>query len=333
MKLTTDQIRSITNGALYVREENGFTVLSRFTDVQKEYYRLSSEKNPSNGFFRKSYASSGIRLEFVTDSDMLAFCYCSTHASSRRFYYFDIFVDGVMVEHFGRENVAEDEGVFSMALPAGEHTVCLYLPCLAEAKLFNFTLSDGAFFRPVERKLKLLCYGDSITQGYDAKYPSQTYANLLADKLGAEMVDQGIGGEHFCPGLIAEDIPFAPDIITVAYGTNDWSNQEPDLTVERANAFYKGLRERYPEAKIFAITPIWRGDNHRVTKIGTFEQGRDVVRNAARAAGVTAVIEGNGLVAHIPEAFAPDCLHPIDFGFKFYANALYDAMLPYLEVK
>ncbi len=333
MKLTTEQLRSIVHGALFVREEKGEVILSRFTDTQKEYYRLSSEKDPSNGFFRKTYAGSGIRLEFVTDSDTLSFSYHTQHASSRRFYYFDIFVDGVMVEHFGKEDVAEDTGAFSMELPCGTHTVCIYLPCLAEARLYDFTLSDGAFFRPVERKVKLLCYGDSITQGYDAKYPSQTYANQLADKLGASMVDQGIGGEHFCPGLIAEDIGFTPDIITVAYGTNDWSNQDPALTVERANAFYKGLRERYPNAKIFAITPIWRADNHRITKVGTFEQGRDIVRNAARAAGVTAIIEGDGMIPHLAEACADEYLHPNDFGFKFYANALYNAIAPYLEVK
>ncbi len=331
MKLTLNDIRTIAHGALCVREENGEINLSRFTDPQREYYRLSSEKNPTNGFFRKTFATSGIRLEFVTDSDLLAFTYHTAYASSRRFYYFDIFVDGVMVEHFGHENISESRADFSMKLPEGTHTVCIYLPCLAQASFCDFTLSDGAFFRPVERPLKLLCYGDSITQGYDAKYPSQTYANLLADKLGAELVDQGIGGEHFCPGLIAEDIPYAPDIITVAYGTNDWSNQDPTLTTERANAFYAELRRRYPAAKIFAITPIWRADNHRVTKIGTFEQGRDIVRNAARAAGVTAVIEGDGMIPHLPEACADLYLHPNDFGFKFYANALYDAITPYLE--
>ena len=331
MKLTLETIRSIAQGALYVREENGEVLFSRFTDTQKEYYRISSEKNPSNGFYRKSFASSGIRLEFLTDSDTLGLSYRTQYASSRRFYFFDVSVDGVMIEHFGHENIAESRSEFSVKLPEGTHKVCIYLPCLAEARITALTLSDGATCTPVERPLKLLCYGDSITQGYDAKYPSQTYANLLADKLGAEMVDQGIGGEHFCPGLVAEDIPFAPDIITVAYGTNDWSNQDPALTVERAGAFYAELRRRYPTAKIFAGTPIWRGDNHRVTKIGTFEQGRDVVRNAARAAGVTAVIEGDDLAPHIAEAFAPDCLHPNDFGFKFYANALHNAILPYLK--
>ncbi len=331
MKLTLQNIRDIAKGALYVREEEGEVVLSRFTDAQKEYYRLSSEKNPTNGFYRKSFASSGIRLEFETDSDTLGLAYHTQYAFSRRFYFFDIFVDGVMVEHFGHENIVESRAEFSMKLPEGTHTVCIYLPCLAEARISALTLSDGASFTPVERPLKLLCYGDSITQGYDAKYPSQTYANQLADKLGAEMVDQGIGGEHFCPGLIAEDIPYTPDIITVAYGTNDWSNQEPALTAERANAFYAELRRRYPAAKIFAITPIWRGDNHRITKIGTFEQGRDIVRNAARAAGVTAIVEGDGMIPHLAEVCADEYLHPNDFGFKFYANALYNAISPYLE--
>ena len=326
MTLNLEQLRAITHGALIVREtEAGEVEFCRFTDAQRDYYERTD-----SGFFRKAHATSGVRLELVTDSDTLSFTYHTQYASSRRFYYFDIFVDGVMVEHFGHESIAESRAEFSMKLPCGTHTVCIYLPCLAEAKLYDFTLDDGATVEPVERKLKLLCYGDSITQGYDAKYPSQTYPNLLADKLGAEMVDQAIGGEHFCPGLLEDDLGYEPDIITVAYGTNDWSSQERDVTIERANAFYAELRRRYPNAKIFGISPIWRADNHRVTKVGLFEEGAQIVRDAARVNGAI-LVEGTYMIPHLREVCADGYLHPNDFGFKFYANALYRAMLPHLK--
>lgn len=325
MVLTLEQLREIAHGALRVYEENGEIVFGRFTKEAELYYKGDRED-----FHRKSFATSGVRLEFMTDSSSVAFAYHTLYASSRRFYYFDVMVDGVLVDHFGHDRIAEARAEYKLALDEGTHTVCIYFPNLADARIKDFTLDDGAMIAPVARPVKLLCYGDSITQGYDAVYASQSYANLLADKLHADMIDQGIGGEHFCPALLDCKIPFTPDIITVAYGTNDWSSQDRDETIEKANAFYAKLRALHPNAKIFAITPIWRKDHTRITKVGMFESIRQIVRNAAEQSGAI-VVDGDRVIPHITEVFADGYLHPNDMGFKFYANALYDAMLPYVK--
>ncbi len=325
MILGLEQLRTLTHGALRVYEENGEIVFGRFTEEAQAYYEGVRED-----FHRKSFATSGVRLEFMTDSSSVSFAYHTAYASSRRFYYFDIMVDGVLVDHFGHDRIAEARAEYTLALDEGTHTVCIYFPNLASAAIKNFTLDDGAMYAPVSRPTKLLCYGDSITQGYDAIYASQSYTNILADKLHADMVDQGIGGEYFCPGLLDCDIPFTPDIITVAYGTNDWSSKEHDDIAARADAFYAELRRRYPTAKIFAITPIWRADNTRVTKSGLFDGVRQLVKNTAERHGAIA-IDGDYMVPHLPDIFADNYLHPNDMGFKFYANALYSAMLPHLK--
>jgi lysophospholipase L1-like esterase len=325
MKLTLEQIREITRGALSVIEENSAFVFRRFTEKQAEMYETV------NDFRVKVPATSGVRLEFLTDAETFSFDYRIDIASSRRYYFFDVFVDGVMVKHWGHENVRVAESTVTVKLAEGEHRVAVYLPCLAKATLSNVTLTDGATLKPVVKSRRLLCYGDSITQGYDAKYSSQTYTNLLADKLDAEMVDQGIGGEIFRPALIDPEMNFDPDIITVAYGTNDWNGQEHDRTVENANGFYAKLRATYPKAKIFAITPIWRGDNDRITKVGTFEEGVRIVRDAAAAQEGVVVVDGAKLVPHLSEVMADKHLHPNDYGFKFYANALFDAIKPHLD--
>ncbi len=327
MKLTLEQIRPLTHGALSVTEENGTFVFRRFTDKQAEMYETI------NDFRVKVPATSGVRLEFVTDAESFAFDYRIDIASSRRFYFFDVFVDGVMVQHFGHENLRVAESTLTVKLPEGEHRVGIYFPCLAKAALSNVTVSDGATLKPVIKSRRLLCLGDSITQGYDAKYSSQTYANLLADKLDAEMLDQGIGGEIFRPALIDPDMDFAPDIITAAYGTNDWSGQEHDRTVENANEFYAKLRATYPKAKIFAITPIWRADDDRVTKVGTFAEGVQIVRDAALAQEGIVIVDGAKMIPHLREVCSDKYLHPNDYGFKFYANALYTAIKPHLTEK
>lgn len=325
MQLTKQDIARITKGALRVEENaEGEIALLRFTEEQFALY-----ESVNKDFYRKAYGTAGVRLEMDTDAESIKLSYTTKYASSRRFYYVDVFVDGVMVQHIGHDNVEEVKSTFTVELPEGTHRVCIYLPNLTELRIRALVLSDGATFTPVQRPLKLLCYGDSITQGYDAEFASQSYVNLLADKLGAEVVNQGIGGEIFRPELVTP-LGYDPDIITVAYGTNDWSGQTAERTEEAANGFFKKLRALYPNAKLFAITPIWRADDHRITKGGTFEEGRARVRNAALANGIT-VIEGDGMIPHLREVCSDRYLHPNDYGFKFYANALYSALVPYLK--
>ena len=326
MKLTLQDVRMMTHGALDVREVDGQFIFTRFTDRQQAYY---DEIKPDFGV--KAHATSGVRLEFFTDAEKFSFDYHTTIASSREFYYFDVFVDGVMVQHFGHDKIKEARSTVKVKLPEGKHRVAIYLPCLAEARICNVTVDDGATVEPVRKSRRMLCYGDSITQGYDAQYSSQTYANLTADKLDAEMIDQGIGGEIFRPELLDEEMDFTPDIITVAYGTNDWSGQERERTVKNANAFYAKLRTLYPNAKIFALTPIWRADDDRLTKVGTFAEGVQIVKDAASAQEGIVIVDGARMVPHLREVMADKYLHPNDYGFKFYANALFDAIKPHLN--
>ena len=325
MELTLKDIQSIAHGALRVeKNEQGEIALYRFTEKQMALY-----ERVNTAFFEKSFGTAGVRLEMDTDADTLDLKYHTRPASSRRFYYFDVFVDGVMVKHFGHEEISEAISTLHVDLPAGTHRVCVYFPNLAAATIRSLTLSDGACFKPVKRERKLLAFGDSITQGYDARFASQSYANLLADKLGAELVNMGIGGEVFRPELVDAEMNYSPDIVTIAYGTNDWSGQERERTEKASVEFYENVRKAFPSAKIFAITPIWRADDHRVTKVGVFEEGREIVRNAANTVGAT-IIEGDGMIPHLPEVCSDAYLHPNDYGFKFYANALYDAIAAHL---
>ena len=56
MKLTLDQVRSITHGALSVTEENGTFTFCRFTDYQAELYKSIKD------FYVKVPATSGVPL-------------------------------------------------------------------------------------------------------------------------------------------------------------------------------------------------------------------------------------------------------------------------------
>lgn len=321
MKLTNETLKTLAVGAVGFKVEDGYLSFLRFTEKQQAYYL---DTNP--GFYKKTFCTAGIRLSFETDSDVLSFDYRFIKMSTRHYCFFDLYVDGVMVEHFGEVPCENKNGTVSFKLPEGSHLVTLYFPNLFAMQIANFTLSDGAVFTPVKRSRKLLMLGDSITQGYDAHYASQSYANLVSDMLGMEVVNQAIGGEVFNPGIIDGDLGFTPDTVIVAYGSNDYNKREREAMAENANEFYRRVRETFPEAEIFGILPLWRADSDRVTKVGTFEEAREIVRAAAEAQENVTVINSDTFIPHLAEFFSDKYLHPNDLGFRFYADGLLAAI-------
>ena len=66
MRLTFEQIKSITSGAYRVYEENGLIRFRRFTEKQLEVWG-------ENGYTKGITATAGIRLDFVTNSTTFTF--------------------------------------------------------------------------------------------------------------------------------------------------------------------------------------------------------------------------------------------------------------------
>lgn len=322
MNITLSQLRAVTFGAERVTEDaDGFRFF-RFTGREQEYYRQVSP----NDFYRKTFASAGVRLEFRTDSETISVEAAFSRASSRSFAFIDVCSDGITVAHIGSSE--ECDGLFGkkIALGKGEKNVRICFPWSAETVLRSLSLDDDASLLPAVKKRRMLIFGDSITQGYDAAYPSHSYASLLADYLQADARNKGIGGERFCPRLLekAED-GFSPDIVTVAYGTNDWSNASarPGETESGASGFFRRLSALYPQAKIFALSPIWRKDEDAEKPSGPFSGIEPMFRRVTEDLGNVTVISGYDLVPHDPAYYSDLRLHPSDAGFAFYAERLY----------
>ncbi|MBR6794366.1 MAG: SGNH/GDSL hydrolase family protein [Clostridia bacterium] len=204
MNLTFDKMKELVIGAVRTEEtENGLQFF-RFTEKQQELYRVTSEN-----FYKKTFATAGVRLSFCTDSEKLGLKMFFEAASSRRYFSVDVFADGKMIgcmDNFTEADLPQDYtkvdgecGVVDQdfELGTGVKTVCIYLPWSALVFLQELRLDEGAFAEAVKPAKKLLAYGDSITQGYDALRPSNRYVAKLADLLGAEELNKGIGGEKF----------------------------------------------------------------------------------------------------------------------------------------
>ena len=96
MKLTLEQVRSAARGVARVEEIDGKITFFRFTAAQDAFY---SRRDAD--FHRKSHATSGVILEFDTDSRNLGLSVEVSSGSSRRFTAHSIFANGVRVGQLG----------------------------------------------------------------------------------------------------------------------------------------------------------------------------------------------------------------------------------------
>ena len=241
MKLTLSQIQSITLGASRICEENDGIHFYRFTKEQEDFYAGYRED-----FHVKTFATSGICLSFRTNSRKLFLEADVAIRSSRSYFSFDLVINGKLsdtLQNFDEstlpriycyEDYPSGEVSKEFTLPDGEKEVKLIFPWGASAVIKQILLDDGATIIPVKPAKKLLAFGDSITHGYDALYPSHKYITRLADFLNAEEHNKAIGGEVFTPGLSLLKEDYTPDYITVAYGTNDWKHRRDESALNAA---------------------------------------------------------------------------------------------------
>lgn len=339
MQLNISQIREITLGAARVEEREDGVHFYRFTEEQEALYQARKED-----FYLKTFATSGVQLAFETDSETL-FLRAITfpRSSSRHYFAFDILVNGEKVDSLHNLPAGEPRDEYlGIELPMGECSkrvslgsgvkkVQIYLPWSIRIALQELTLDEGAVIRPVKPTYQMLCFGDSITHGYDALCPSHKYITRLAMFLDAEEHNKAIGGEIFFPDLADTQEDFEPDYITVAYGTNDWSKCTQEEFTANCSAFFERLCRRYPHAKIFAITPIWRKDADRPNRTWDLTQVKDTIFRQAERWDNLVAIDGSHLVPPDEMVYADRRLHPNDAGFDHYFKNLAKAIAPVME--
>ena len=318
MKLVDlELLRKLIHGAT-VTEKDGLYQFSRFTEEQSNVY------SGNRDFLQKSTSTSSVRMEFETDASSVTLDIVAAPGSSRNFYYFDIMVNDVLVQYSGAESCL-DQPEFRLEIPLDgkKNRVCIYFPNLVKISLKQTVFTGASVIEPIRKKFRIVSYGDSITQGYDAYHPSLAYANQLADALDAELWNKGIGGEIFNPALAAVCEPQKPDLITVAYGTNDWVRcTSKDQMIYNAEHFFKNLVTNNPDVPVVAILPIWRNDFNQTTAVGSFEEAREIVRNICSKYQEIQIVDGIKLVPHLDECYRSDGLHPNDFGFQFMGRNL-----------
>jgi lysophospholipase L1-like esterase len=82
-------------------------------------------------------------------------------------------------------------------------------------------IEDGATAKRHAFDRKILFIGDSITQGWNSVYDTMSYAYQTSEKLNADSIIQGTGGAMYNVKTFDKVECFNPDIVIIAYGTND----------------------------------------------------------------------------------------------------------------
>lgn len=319
--LTFEQIKKIVRGAALVEEGDGKISFFRFTKEQQELYKVTCKD-----FYMKSFATAGISLEFNTDSNNMRLAVSVSRGSSRTYFTHSVLVDGKPYDELSGD-IGEKQNVpfkKTFRLPEGVKRVRIQFPWSVASSLVSLSLDDGAMAVPVLKKRKMLMFGDSITQGYDASRPELAYAVRLADFLSADAINKAIAGEQFFGKLATLKDNFTPDLITVAYGTNDWRHGTKERFTRECTAFFKNLRESYPDTKIIALTPLWRVDINNEQVIGEpLSFVTKFIKQTVRETGNAVSIDCINLIPHRAKHYQTDGVHPIDSGFENYANNLF----------
>lgn len=312
MKLTFDQIKSVTVGAIAIHREADGIHFDKCTDRQVEAWHVL---NRDLGY--RAQCTAGVRLDFHTDSRHLRFL---APAGGK----FEVLIDGLLrhacpgsrdVSAVVEIDLCDELGEFG-----GTHRVTLAFPSHTVGVLDWVELDDGASVEPHRFDRKMLFIGDSITQGWQSVYDTASYAWRVSNFFNADSVIQGIGGAFYHPSTY-DVIDYDPDIILVAYGTNDFGHK---ITLEqfreRIAGFLDPLAETYAGKQIFILSPIWRGQREGKL-MGSFADCRRTVAEEAEKRGFVH-IDGLRLVPAMPEMMGDGWLHPNDLGFSYFAEYL-----------
>ncbi len=331
--MTLEEIKSITCGAVSVEETEAGIRFYRFTKDQLAVYHERSE-----ALEKKSLAASGVKLCFETDSESLFVRGLFEHASARTYFSLDVVVNGELVDSLDNFSHMEIPPIYSdikfemglfekrFALGKGMKKVTVYLPWNKIVTLKEFRLDDGAVIKPVKFSKKLLAFGDSITQGFDALRNTSRQIRRLSEKLDAEEINKAVGADWHNPSLAALRDDFDPDYIVVGYGTNDFGITTPEKFADNCNGFYEALKRNYPNARVFVITPIWRADMEKTRAFTSFFDIEKGIRNVTKDMQNVTVIDGMTLVPHDTKYYADGRLHPTDEGFEHYFQNLWTAV-------
>lgn len=302
-------------------------VALRCTPQQIDYFKDAPPQQA------RSRMSAGVQIALRTDSPWIELeLRFAGHARPR--VSLDLDVNGVLLETIAFEDTP-NAGTARWALgeTAEERELRVHLPHTAICQLRAVRLADGATQAPgAIRPRRMLALGDSITQGMNASGPARGWASLFAKRCDAECLNQGIGGHIWDPRSLDTEIAWEPELITVAFGTNDWSKPVfPRDLRPRITQYLEGVKRRWPTVPIAVISPLNRVGAEVPEEQPPLKTYGSFIRSVAGESPGIIPIDGFELMPDEADMLDDDGTHPGDAGMAAISQRLHRRISPLLS--
>ena len=306
MDLTFEEIRSLTHGADHITVEEDGLHFHKCTVKQEQAWREADEY-----YVEKALSTTGVRLEMETDAESIAFV-------APRGNKFEIWVNRMFYRQIFADDLHEQGEIPTVKLEPGIKKIMFALPSHQMGVLSSFSLEGATFCKPVTYQKKILFIGDSITQGWNSRFDTLSFAYRTAIALGMDFHICGIGGGRYIPETF-DQVAFDPDIIVIAYGINDFKSKKriESEIVPNIRRYLDRVKEAYGDRRVVVLTPIRFADRDATWNFMV----RSSVADAAKEKGFE-VVDGETLFPKNSAFYADGSFHPNDLGFSIYAERL-----------
>jgi len=182
-------------------------------------------------------------------------------------------------------------------------------------------------------KLRYLAYGSSLTQGAYASGPHLSYINLVALKLGADVMNLGSCCSAYCEPEMADYIAERKDwdFATLALSVNMVKEFSPDGFFERVKYMVHRIAGKNRKRPVICLTiKPYYGD---FLKSERPEIYRQILRDIVKDCPVDNVylVEGQQLMPDVAGGLSLDMVHLGDYGMIQIADNLTRKIIPILQ--
>ncbi len=278
-----------------------------------------------------SRCPTGGRIRFRTDSDILSVSVTLEYGNMNSAA--DVLADGILCGKIcaPREDDAEFSGVVTLAKAGVSECgvkkmrdVTVFFPRTAPVKSISLAVEESSNIEapvPYKTEAPIVFYGSSITMGAISSSPSRAYTALVAERLGADHINLGFGGNAKGEAAMAE---YIASLNMSAFVMDYEHNADTVAYLKETHApFFRIIRKAKPELPIMIITrpdtdrEFFRSCMGRRAALDTFHEALD--------AGDRHVdfIDGSFLWGDEDRALCTvDGCHPNDLGFSRMADVV-----------
>lgn len=200
----------------------------------------------------------------------------------------------------------------------------------------------SSFLFPQQRKLKVACIGNSITQGFGNTDP-RSYPSQLGVMLGAhyEVKNFGLGGRtmlkkgdypYWKEQMYQDALNYNADIVIISLGTNDTKTHNwiyRDEFFGNYLEFVNSFRKNGKKPQIFVCFPpplFWKNPDGTISRNADLQFGVIPLIDSVRSVAKTDLIDYNKAMYDKNEMF-PDNVHPDEKGYKLMAEIAYQEII------